>query len=81
MTSKEKHQGTQTIKFDCVYSKPIVKYEDKDLFHAICMHLTILASQTELNQFIDGLKLYNASDIIRAFPECGLQEAFHRRFR
>ena len=35
----------------------------------ICMHLTILASRTELNQFIDGLKLYNASDIIRAFPD------------
>ena len=58
------------IRFDCGYSKPIVKYEDKeDLFHAICMHSTILASQTELNQFIDGLKLYNALDIIRAFPD------------
>ena len=37
------------IRFDCGYSKPIVKYEDKeDLFHAIYMHPTILASQTEL---------------------------------
>ena len=58
------------IRFDCGYSKPIVKYEDKeDFLHAICMHSTILASQTELNQFMDGLKLYNALNIIRAIPD------------
>lgn len=54
---------------EACYSKPFVQLEDKkEFFQCICLHYAVLASISEINQFIEGLKTCSVLSLILENP-------------
>lgn len=57
------------FRFEACYSKPFVQLEDKkEFFQCICLHYAVLASISEINQFIEGLKTCSVLSLILENP-------------
>ena len=58
------------FRYEAGYSKPFIQMKDKDeFFKSICLHYTVLASISEINQFVEGLKTCKVLKLIRELPE------------
>ena len=67
---KEKATFESDFRFEVGYTKPFVTMSDKEEFpRSIALHYTLLISLSELNQFIDGLKICNILQLVREYPD------------
>ena len=57
------------FRFEAGFTKPYVTMQEKEeFFNCVSLHYTLLSTLSELNQFIEGLKLCNVLTLMRAFP-------------
>ena len=56
------------FRFEAGFTKPYVTMQEKEeLFNCVSLHYTLLSTFSELNQFIEGLKLCNVLTLMRVF--------------
>ena len=59
------------FRFEAGFTKPYVTMQEKEeFFNCVSLHYTLLSTLSELNQFIEGLKLCNVLTLMRAFHTC-----------
>ena len=56
------------FRFEAGFTKPYVTMQEKEeFFNCVSLHYTLLSTLSELNQFIEGLKLCNVLTLMRVF--------------